>query len=151
MVKYFVEEPANSSSTLKTEAEGICEMLVPVYKRLRRLVPRIPQYFNCCRNFRFYKGRSEGKFTCNYRRTERDWFTLRANTLLFSTFISCGTRPTVLTAHLHVVASLKHVQLNYFHAYSLAKHIPSGDAMKLRSAAIKLEGEWFPVTQWEEG
>ena len=28
-VKTFVEEPANSSSTLKMEAEGISEMLVP--------------------------------------------------------------------------------------------------------------------------
>lgn len=28
-VKTFVEEPTNSASTLKMEAEGICEMLVP--------------------------------------------------------------------------------------------------------------------------
>jgi len=48
-----------------------------------------PEYrsinFNCCRNFRFYKGMSQGKLTCNYMRTVGDWFTLRANTL-FSTF-----------------------------------------------------------------
>jgi len=56
MVKNFVQQPANSSSTLKMEAEGISEMLVAVYKRLRRLIPRIPQYFNCRRNFRYYEG-----------------------------------------------------------------------------------------------
>jgi len=39
-----MEGPANSSSSLKMEAEGIPEMLVPVYKILRRLVPK---YFNC--------------------------------------------------------------------------------------------------------
>ena len=47
MVKNVVEEPVNSSSTLKKEAESISEILVAVYKRSRRLVPRIPQYFNC--------------------------------------------------------------------------------------------------------
>ena len=61
MVKNFVDEPANSSSTLNKEADRISEMLVPVYKLLRRLVPRIPQYFNCRRNFRYYKGMSQGK------------------------------------------------------------------------------------------
>jgi hypothetical protein len=71
MVKTFVEETADSS-TLKMEAEGTSEMLVPVYKVLRRLVPRISQYFNCCRNLRFYKGMSQSKFTCNYRRTVGD-------------------------------------------------------------------------------
>ena len=61
MVKNFVEEPANSSSTLDMEAKRISEMLAPVYKLLRRLVPKIPQYFNCCRNFRYYKGMSQVK------------------------------------------------------------------------------------------
>jgi len=61
MVKNFVEEPANSSSTLIMEADHISEMLVPVYKLLRRLVPRIPQYFNCRSNFRYCKGMSHGK------------------------------------------------------------------------------------------
>ena len=61
MVKNFVEEPANSSSTLNMEAERISEMLVPVYKLLRRLVPRIPQYFKYRTNFRYYKGMSQGK------------------------------------------------------------------------------------------
>jgi hypothetical protein len=61
MVKNFVEEPANSSSTLNMEAERVSEMLVSVYKRLRRLVPRIPQYFKCRTNFRYYKGMSQGK------------------------------------------------------------------------------------------
>jgi len=61
MVKNFVEEPANSSSTLNMEAERISEKLAPVYKLLRRLVPRIPQYFNCRTNFRYYKGMSQGK------------------------------------------------------------------------------------------
>jgi len=88
MLKSYVEEPANSSSTLKSGAKSISQMLVPVYKRLRRLVPRIPHHFNCCRDFRIYKGMGHGKFTCNYRRTESDWFTLRANTSLFSMFIT---------------------------------------------------------------
>jgi len=43
MVITFLEEPANSS-TRKMEAEDTSEMLVPVYKLLRRLVPRISQY-----------------------------------------------------------------------------------------------------------
>jgi len=41
-----------------------------------------PEYhsnnLNCCRNFRFYKKMSQGKFTCNYRRTVGEWLTLRA-------------------------------------------------------------------------
>jgi hypothetical protein len=44
ILRNFVEEPVNSSSTLKKEVQGISEMLVPVYKLLRSLVPRIPQY-----------------------------------------------------------------------------------------------------------
>ena len=61
MVKNVVEEPANSSSTLNMEAESISEMLVSVYKLLRRIVPRIPQYIKCRTNFRYYKGMSQGK------------------------------------------------------------------------------------------
>jgi hypothetical protein len=110
-VKTYVEEPANPSSTLKMEGEGIFEKLVPFYKLLWHLVLRIPQYFKCCRNFRFYEGMSHGKLTCNNGRTVGDRFILWANTL-FSTFVTVVGFDTVLTAHLYDVANLKYVQLN---------------------------------------
>jgi len=59
MVKNVAEEPANSSSTLNMEAELIFELLVSV-KLLRRLVPRIPQYFKCRTNFGYYNRMSQG-------------------------------------------------------------------------------------------
>ena len=97
------------------EADRISEMLVPVYKLLRRLVSRIPQYFNCRKNFRFYKGMSQGKLPLI---TDRQYGRLMYLTPKYFVLLhvrnSCGTRPKGLTAHLLDVSYLKHVQLNSY-------------------------------------
>jgi len=123
----------------------VCSASSPEYRSIK---------FNCCRNFRFYKGMSQGKLTCNYRRTVGYWFTLRANTL-FSTFEQLSDPPHSADRSSpwrseFLIRAEKSITPPTTRSHQVSTHQAA-----MQEATVSSNDTWgwviHPVTQWQSG